>query len=360
MTNHNQLETVNFDNRDLARYGAGERRMPMRGFEPQYTDIVDYIVRITHKIWEEKAVGYIYDTYQHNCVVHGSGGDMHGREAVVASTVQSLAAYPDDRAYAHDVIWTGNEDDGFHTSHLITGFAHNTGWSRYGPPTGRKIVWHTIANCLAKENMIFEEWLLRDEPYVIRQLGYDPYAIAERQARERLALGGPSDPIGEIGRTLGQFAPPMIVPRSGEPFDVEDFVRATYHQIWNQRLFNVIAERYATSHVCVTSSNRRFHGQTELTAWVISLLGMFPDAGIVLDHVYWNGDDAQGYRVAVRWTLTGTHAGYGEYGEPSGARVRIMGLSHHHIKHGIFHKEYTVFDEMEIFRRIAARRLASV
>jgi len=352
----NNHQIVQFDNRDIARYGEGERRMPMRGFEPQYTDIVDYIVRITHRIWEEKAVGYIYDTYQHNCVVHGSGGDMYGREAVVASTLQSLAAYPDDRALAHDVIWSGNEDDGFHTSHLITGIAHNTGYSRYGPPTGRKIVWHTIANCVAKENRIFEEWLLRDEPYVIQQLGFDLDAIVQQQARELLALGAPADPVGEIGRTLGQFAPPRMTPRNGA-FDIEDLVRSTYHEIWNGRMFNLIAERYATSHHCTTTGNRKLHGQAELTAFVIGLLGMFPDAGVIVDQVYWNGDEAQGYRVAVRWTLSGTHTGYGVYGPPSGARVRIMGLSQHHIKNGIFHKEYTVFDEMEILRRIAMQRI---
>ena len=276
---------------------------------------------------------------------------------MVASTVQSLAAYPDDRAYAQDVIWTGNEDDGFHTSHLITGMAHNTGYSRYGPPTGRKIVWHTIANCVAKENMIFEEWLLRDETSVIRQFGLDPYAVAEQQVRDMLPHNALPEPTGEIGRTLGQYAPLAMSPRTNGGFDVEDFVRATYHQIWNQRLFNVIAERYATSHLAVTSSNRRLHGQAELTTFLISLLGMLPDAGVTVDHVYWNGDEAQGYRVAVRWTLRGTHTGYGVYGAPSGARVRIMGLSHHHINQGLFHKEYTVFDEMEILRRIAARRL---
>ncbi len=37
----------------------------MRGFEEQYVDIIDYIVRITHRIWEEKHIGYIYDTYKH-------------------------------------------------------------------------------------------------------------------------------------------------------------------------------------------------------------------------------------------------------------------------------------------------------
>ena len=215
MSTNGTSSALSFDNRDIAGYRPGEQRMAMRGFDPQYTDIVDYIVRITHRIWEEKAVGYIYDTYQSNCIVHGSGGDVHGREAVVASTIQSLAAFPDDRALAHDVIWSGNEDDGFHTSHLITGMAHHTGYSRYGPPTGRKIVWHTIANCVAKANMIFEEWLLRDEPAVLRQMGIDPYAYAEQQVRDAQWLAGPPEPVGEIGRTLGQYAPARIAPRSG-------------------------------------------------------------------------------------------------------------------------------------------------
>jgi predicted ester cyclase len=358
MTNHTP-PTVNFDNRDLARYGEGARLMSMRGFEDQYTDIVDYIVRITHKIWEEKAIGYIYDTYQHNCVVHGSGGDMHGREAVVASTVQSLAAYPDDRAYAMDVIWAGNEDDGYHTSHLITGTATNTGWSRYGPPTGRKLVWHTIANCLSKDNLIFEEWLLRDETSVIRQMGRDPWVVAEGQVRDLLVRGAYDEPPGEIGRTRGQYAPAPYPSRANGSFDIEDFVRATYHDLWNRRMFNMITERYAASHECLMTGGRRLYGQAELIGYWIALLGMFPDAGVQVDHVYWNGDDQAGYRVAVRWTLSGTHGGFGPYGPPSGARIRIMGLSQHHVRNGIFHKEWTVFDEMEILRRITARRIAA-
>ena len=43
----------------------------MKGFETQYKNIVDYIVRITHRIWEEKDIGYIYDTYSHDCCVWG-------------------------------------------------------------------------------------------------------------------------------------------------------------------------------------------------------------------------------------------------------------------------------------------------
>ena len=53
----------------LAKPPEGLVSQPMRGFETTYINIVDYIVRITHRIWEEKDIGYIYDTYSHDCKV---------------------------------------------------------------------------------------------------------------------------------------------------------------------------------------------------------------------------------------------------------------------------------------------------
>lgn len=263
--------------------------------------------------------------------------------------------FPDRKLYGDDVIWTGNEDEGFQTSHLITSVAHNTGYSSYGPPTGRRVVWRAIAQCVAKHNMIFEEWLLRDETSLIQQLGYNVLEIAEQQVRgtanNQLSIGG------EIGRTLGQMPPPQMPPKTSAAFDVEDFVRRSYHEIWNWRLLNKIRDYYTSSHVCYTSGSRKFHGQAELTAFMLSMLAMFPDAGMSLDHLYWNGDEQTGYRVATRWTLTGTHTGYGSYGEPSGARVRVMGLSHHQIKQGRFVQEYSLFDEMGLAKQIMAHRL---
>lgn len=350
---------VIFDNRDIARYTRGERRMPMRGFDPEYTDIVDYIIRITHRIWEEKAIGYIYETYQHNCVLHGSSGDVHGREAVVAATLQSLAACPDDRTIASDVIWSGNEDDGFHTSHLIHGTARNSGWSSYGPPTNRKLTWRTIANCLARDNMIFEEWILRDETSVIRQMGLDLDEIVQRQAHALLVSGNTAEPVGDIAGPRGQYAPARYVPRSAGRFEIEDFIRDTYNEIWNRRMFNVIPARYASSTVGYMPGNTTLHGSSAISGFLMNLFGMFPDLGVTVDQVYANGDDTQGYHVAVRWTLSGTHTGYGIYGDPSAARVRVMGLSQHHVQQGQITKEYMFLDEMEILRRIALRRLVA-
>ncbi len=52
----------------------GERRQPMRGFEDTYVDIIDYIVRITHRIWDDQDVGYIYDTYAPGCRMFTDSG----------------------------------------------------------------------------------------------------------------------------------------------------------------------------------------------------------------------------------------------------------------------------------------------
>ena len=67
-----------------------ERRQSMRGFEETYVDIIDYIVRITHRIWEEKDIGYIYDTYRHNSKVQDGTGLQYGRDKIVADTVHNL------------------------------------------------------------------------------------------------------------------------------------------------------------------------------------------------------------------------------------------------------------------------------
>ena len=112
---------------DSLLYPTGKRRQSMRGFEDTYVDIVDYIVRITHKIWEEKSIGYIYDTYAHNAKVTDDYGLQYGRDKIVADTLHTINAFPDVRLFADEVVWAGDDERGFLTSHrcLITG--HNTG-----------------------------------------------------------------------------------------------------------------------------------------------------------------------------------------------------------------------------------------
>ena len=167
-----------------------EKRQGMRGFDADYVDIVDYIVRCTHKIWEEKQVGLIYTHYGHNALVHGTRGDSYGIESVVAGTVQTLAMFPDRRLFADDVIWSGDDEAGYYTSHRITSTAHHSGFGAYGTPTGRKLRYRVIADCVVKENRIVEEWLVRDELSIARQLGLDEAELVKAIAEGWAALRG--------------------------------------------------------------------------------------------------------------------------------------------------------------------------
>ena len=123
---------------------GGKRIQSMRGYEDTYVDIIDWIVRITHRCWEEKDIGYIYSTYRHNSHVYDDYGLQYGSEKIVADTVHTINAFPDIRLFADEIIWAGDDVSGFHTSHRTVISGHNTGFSRYGPPTGKKALlwWH--------------------------------------------------------------------------------------------------------------------------------------------------------------------------------------------------------------------------
>ena len=142
------------------------------GFDPKFRDFVDYIVKITHEIWEERGIGRLYDYYGTNMRIHTSSGDIYTRDKVIEGTIQALAAFPNRRLYSDEVIW-GAEARGYYSSHRITHEGHNWGHTSYGPPTGRRISYRAIADCHAIDNVIVEEWLVRDELSLVYQLGFD-------------------------------------------------------------------------------------------------------------------------------------------------------------------------------------------
>ena len=68
----------------------------------------------------------------------------------------------------------------------------------------------------------------------------------------------------------------------------------------------------------------------------------------------WLGNDADGLQVAVRWTLQGTHEGNGVFGEPTGARIKLVGITHYDVKDSKFVKEWTCFDQFAVLKQIYA------
>lgn len=329
-----------------------ERVQSMRGFEDAYVDIIDYIIRVTHRIWEEKHIGYIYDTYRHNARVMDDYGLQYGADKIVADTVHTINAFPDIRLYAEEIIWAGDDEVGFHTSHrgIITG--HNTGYSKYGPPTGRKMSIWVTANCISSENEIFEEWVMYNTSSMIRQLGFD----LRQKAREIGSAAAPDDfedpRFGEPERTLGQGKPPHLPEKKSEGFDVEDFIRRAYHYIWNWRQPGKVDDAYAPNVRFHGPTDREYYGRGEYKSFVLSIMAMFPDLAMQVDDIYWMGNEREGYAVSVRWSIVGTHRGMGIYGPPTGRRVNMWGITQHYIYNDRIVEEWMLFNEFEVMQQI--------
>jgi predicted ester cyclase len=329
-----------------------QRRQSMRGFDETYVDIVDFIVRVTHRIWEEKDIGYIYDTYRHNAQVTDDYGLQYGRDKIVADTIHKINAFPDIRIFADEMIWAGNEDVGFYTSHrgVITG--HNSGYSKYGPPTGRKIVIWAVANCTSIENEFFQEFVLYNNSSMLGQLGFDLREKAREIANQLPASSLGDLRMGEVERLLGQGKPPHLPDKLPGVPDVEDFIRRAYHYIWNWRLLSRVDDAYVPNLRFHGATDREYYGRGEYKSFILSMIAMFPDLVHQIDDIYWMGNEREGYLVSVRWSVLGTHRGYGIYGPPTGRRVHIWGINQEVIKGGKIVEEWMLFNEFEVMQQI--------
>jgi predicted ester cyclase len=184
---------------------------------------------------------------------------------------------------------------------------------------------------------------------MVRQLGFDVNDVVAKLARQKQAAAGDChEPTGAIERVKGQTTPEVMPPKADGDSEIEDFVRRTWHEIWNWRLFDRILRHYAPNYLCHTDNRRELYGQDQYIQWVMSLLATFPDGQMKIDHFCALGDPQGGYRVALRWTFLGTHLMPGIYGEPTGKPVRIMGISHLHVKDGRFVAEWTLIDELAV------------
>ncbi len=326
---------------------------PMKGFEPTYVNIVDYIVRITHRIWEEKDIGYIYDTYSHDCMVWDDFGLQYGRDKIVADTIQMNNAFPDIRIVSDEVIWAGDEDSGFHTSHRTRIFGSNTGFTRFGPPTGKRVQFWCMANCVARDNEIYHEHVVYDTAGLVQQLGYDVVQTARRLAEVAGQLSLPDNFLGSESKRLNGQGKPAVMPRPPIPGeDVEGFARAVLHTIWNRRNLAVINEVYSPSVQVQVTAGRIYQGPGQLQSFILSTLAMFPDLNFSVDDIYWMGSAGEGQLVAIRWSMVGVHQGQGRYGKPTGREVSIWGVTHWVLENGVITKEWFMFNEFGLLMQI--------
>jgi predicted ester cyclase len=329
----------------------------VRGFDPRWRDVPHFIIGITRQIWEDREIASLTRLYAPDLVVRSPASVVVGASRVIAATLATLAEFPDRTLLGEDVIWcddptrsTGGTD-AFLSSHRLLSTATHTGPGVYGAPTGKRLVYRILADCAIRDGQVYDEWLIRDQAAIVRQMGSDLVGwTRDLIARE----GGPE-------RCTRPLTPATDVagPYDGRGNDNE----------WGARFADVLSRIMAADLAVIPSAYDRavnlFHpggedgfGREAADRFWLGLRAAFPDATFRLEHVIGRDDPLMPPRAAVRWSLQGRHAGWGRYGTPTGAEVHVMGISH--AEFGPFgnggrpaiRREWTLIDETAIWKQI--------
>ncbi|MGB1033541.1 MAG: ester cyclase [Primorskyibacter sp.] len=331
----------------------------LNGFDPEYRNIIDYIVRITHRIWETDARGvdYIADCYAPDSLVYDDYGLQTGNQKIIADTHHTTGAFPGIILDAEDVIWAGDDAIGFHTSHLTRIIGKNTGPSRYGPATGAEISVMVIANCVALGNDIFLEHVLYNTSAMLEQLGVDLWEEAERLAANPPAGWPRTDSLWQDLRRAAAPQQPLSMAEPVGGFDPDRFARDLHDTLWNGDT-RAAATSYADGFAFEGTTNRAFAGHGAHADYIAEVRAAFPDLHMQVDEVYWMGNDQDGWRISTRWSAEGTHSGGTLYRSPTGAQCQIWGITQWHVENGQIVREWQLFNELDLMMQIAAARMA--
>ncbi len=231
------------------------------------------------------------------------------------------------------------------SSHRLYSTATHLGDGVYGAATGKKLAYRIIADCHAIANKIDDEWLIRDQGAVVRQLGWDPRDYArDLNARE----GGPADCVRPFTPATDQPGP-----YKGRGNDNEWGVK--YAEILTRIMgadMAVIPAEYDRACQLEYPGGIGGHGHGDADRFWLGLRSSFPHARFAIDHRIGRDDPMMPPRAAIRWSLHGKHDGWGVFGTPTGAEVYVMGAAHAEFGPWGVRREYALFDETAIWKQI--------
>lgn len=317
----------------------------MKGFDDKFRDFPDYIIGITNEIWESRGIATLHHYYSDDIVVRSPGSVVIGNQDVIGATMATLAEFPDRRLLGEDVIWSGTPEEGMLSSHRIFSTATHAHGGVYGEATGKKLKYRIIADCHAINNQINDEWLIRDQGAIVRQMGWEPKTYAsDLIARE----GGPEACVTPLTPHTDQPGP---YKSKGNDND------------WGQKYADIITRIMGADLAVVPAEYDRAvqtaypGGETGVShdsvdSFWMGLRAAFPDAEFSIDHVIGREDPLMPPRAAVRWSLWGKHSGWGHFGQPSGAEVYVLGISHAEFGPWGLRREFTLYDETAVWKQI--------
>ena len=127
-----------------------------------------------------------------------------------------------------------------------------------------------------------------------------------------------------------------------------------YRRLWGVKDLSAVRDLYFAGCAMSVPGGETRMGHVDIDRFYLGYLASFPDARLTVHGATVNRDEGRPLRIALRWSLDATHAGFGHFGEPTGAPVHVMGLSHAEMVDGRVRAEWVLTDEVSIWKQIIA------
>jgi len=109
----------------------------------------------------------------------------------------------------------------------------------------------------------------------------------------------------------------------------------------------VINELHATDYVFHSGTGKDIRGLKDYKQFMSETYRAFPDLHVTIDDLVVEGD-----KVAIRWTMTGTHKGEIEGISPTNKKITIRGISIERVVGGKFVETWERYDTLGFMQQL--------
>ena len=317
----------------------------MKGFDKKYQDFPDFILKITKQIWEGKDVDSIGEFYTNDIPVISPFGITYGNKPVIEATYNTLKEFPDRQLLGEDIIWNGDDENGYHSSHRILSKGTHLGEGSYGAPTGKKIYYRVIADCACRDNQVFDEWIVRDQGAMVRQIGYKPEEFAKIIIEKEGGFGKAKKILNKSDLKPSDYHPlPVKINSAGEKYS--KILYKIFTEEYNFNDYDRAANIY-------WPGNKLGHGREDVAKFWNSLKNILSEIKFKIEHVGYLDEPNRNPRASIRWSLDGIHSKDSvDFGKKTNSNLSIIGINHAELNSYGVSKEWVLFDEVAIWKQI--------
>ena len=317
----------------------------MKGFDKKYQDFPDFILKITKQIWEGKDVDSIGEFYTNDIPVISPFGITYGNKPVIEATYNTLKEFPDRQLLGEDIIWNGDDENGYHSSHRILSKGTHLGEGSYGAPTGKKIYYRVIADCACRDNQVYDEWIVRDQGAMVRQIGYKPEEFAKIMIEKEGGFGQAKKILNKSNLKPSDYHPlPVKINSAGEKYS--KILCKIFTEEYNFNDYDRAANIY-------WPGNKLGHGREDVAKFWNSLKDILSEIKFEIKHVGYLDEPNRNPRASIRWSLDGIHSKDSvDFGKKTNSNLSIIGINHAELNSYGVSKEWVLFDEVAIWKQI--------